>query len=454
MRTTSLRARMRLSTAACLAFVATLAGAPASHADIIAAVEVPSPAGTDLDIALVNAGTGARSTLPAGINTSADELHPSLTGDGARLAFQRVAVGGTPRILVYDRASGMTRDVFTATEAALELPATPWITQDGTGVLTGRPLEDLDPSAAGIEPSLTRTTLAGFPTGPFSKAVARLPGSFGPSGRTVDPIQSASGLTAVGIRFDGSPPRGVVELTSSAGTAVLGEPSAVLAHPALGSGVVVFARAPVSGGFVGAADLVSRTSDPTRAASASDGLLPPLVDSPVDESRPAFTSDARYLGFVRHGFDNHDRLCVFDTQTQTLLNSNGVDLGLLPSSGIGGSAARNGNLALRQQAVLAKTSVTSSGTVSAQLLAPTGVGIFVQRIVGHHELLGKTVPKLRAVGGVPFGQHAAGLFRTRWDHKVDGRRLKPGRYLVTVRAVTTDGLVRELGRSFRVRVQR
>jgi hypothetical protein len=58
------------------------------------------------------------------------------------------------------------------------------------------------------------------------------------------------------------------------------------------------------------------------------------------------------------------------------------------------------------------------------------------------------------VGRVPLGLHQAGRFKIQWDHRVNGKRLKPGRYLVTVRAVTKAGVVREFGKSFTVRIRR
>ena len=65
----------------------------------------------------------------------------------------------------------------------------------------------------------------------------------------------------------------------------------------------------------------------------------------------------------------------------------------------------------------------------------------------------RTVPTLKLVGRVPLGQHRAGHVRVKWDRRVGGRRLARGTYLVTVRAVTRRGVVRELGKSFTVRIK-
>jgi hypothetical protein len=428
--------------------------APAARADIIAATEVASPSGADLDIALVNAATGDRTALPAGINTSANELHPSLSDDGQRLVFQRVdPVAGTNRTIVYDFSTGRSADLFDAFEAQQDQPVTPLMLGDGADVLTGRPLEHKDPNtpAGSLQPSFTLIRLDSFPAGPFTKGQSFMAKSFDSAGRTEHPIDH-SGTFAIGIRFGTSPVRGDIEIVGRTGTALIAENGAFIGHPALTSSLVAFERAPVFKRVVAPADLAFRTSDAANAASAPNGFLPALVDSTRDESRPSFTSDDRFLAFVRQVADGHDRLFVFDTQTQTLLNSNGIDLGTLAPIAQG-LARRDGGLALQQKVVLSVTTMNLNGLITARLLAPTGVGILVQRIVGHHKLLGKTVPKLRFVGRVPFGLQKKGHFRVRWDHKVNGRPLKPGRYLVTVRAVTRNDVVRELGGSFTVRIR-
>jgi hypothetical protein len=95
-----------------------------------------------------------------------------------------------------------------------------------------------------------------------------------------------------------------------------------------------------------------------------------------------------------------------------------------------------------------------SGALTFKIIRPTGVGILVQRITGHHDLLGHRVPTLKTVGKVPFGKQRKGRRRIHWDHRVNGHRLRRGRYLVTVRAVTSKGVVHDLGRSFTVRIKR
>jgi hypothetical protein len=87
------------------------------------------------------------------------------------------------------------------------------------------------------------------------------------------------------------------------------------------------------------------------------------------------------------------------------------------------------------------------------LVSPAKIGILVQRVVGTQTLLGRTVPKLRAVGAVPLGTFRKGRSSVRWDRTVNGRPLKPGTYRVTPRAVAKDGAVREFGTPRTVRLR-
>ena len=65
-----------------------------------------------------------------------------------------------------------------------------------------------------------------------------------------------------------------------------------------------------------------------------------------------------------------------------------------------------------------------------------GVGILVQRVHGHH---------LKSVGRVPLGTHAKGRLKLRWNLRVNGKPLHPGRYRITLRAL--DAHKRVLGLS-------
>lgn len=73
-----------------------------ARADITAVTETRTANG-DLDLVREDVSTLTPSPLPAGVNTAADELHPSLSPDGTKLAFERVdSQAGTTIFFVVD----------------------------------------------------------------------------------------------------------------------------------------------------------------------------------------------------------------------------------------------------------------------------------------------------------------------------------------------------------------
>ena len=206
-----------------------------------------------------------------------------------------------------------------------------------------------------------------------------------------------------------------------------------------GTGIMVFEKRPAGG----TGDILFRFTDPVAPRAVETFALPPIVNTPADEGHPAITPDGRYIGFVRQD-EAHLRAFVWDTGTQTLVDEDGFDLGQIDRTA-------RGNLSLRVDPLVKFTRVGQQGLISFNLLDPTGVGILVQRVVGKHELFGKTAPK--PVGRVPLGKFKKGRGHVRWNGRVNGRRLKPGRYQVTVRAVSPKGAVLDFGtpRTFTVR---
>jgi hypothetical protein len=178
-------------------------------------------------------------------------------------------------------------------------------------------------------------------------------------------------------------------------------------------------------------------------------LLPAIVNSPsASEYAPAFTSDGRYVAFLRRtsGVGANDRLFVWDSQTQTLLNPSGVDVG----------TAANNNLndvSLYTRPTFQSTSVSLAGRVTFTVLQPTSVGLLVQRVKGHHRLFGRSVPTLKPVGRVPLGKFGKGSRKAHWNLRVNGRPLQHGTYQVTVRALTRKQQIRDLGKPKIIRVR-
>jgi hypothetical protein len=420
-----------------------------ARADFFAAVNVASPDRTNLDVAITNASLGGGVALPAGTNTAANELHPDITPDGKRLTFERVdPVAGTTRVIVVDLSTNQTADVFTGFETATRKPTDPSITADGEFVATGGPF------SSGFA-AVTLTNLANFPAGPFSHSLVAL-ASRSSDGSTINPdiagdpklsgtkyVASArSGGTRAELIF-GSP-------SQSSALARTGTTFPRGALAATDSGFMLIETAPFLFGASGQHD-ISVTTSATGVASPTP--LPPIVNTSRDESQPALSADGRYVAFVRRvlvepGPTARDRLFVWDSQTQTLLRTSGVDLGPLSTRDVG-------NVGLYQKPVIVSSTVKRSGTVSAQLAQPSGVGILVQRIIGKKtkEILGQPY-KLRTVGRVPLGKFPKGRLRTRWDLKVNRKRLRPGRYLVTPRAVGPRKVVRELGKPRVIKVKK
>jgi hypothetical protein len=413
-----------------------------ARADFFAAVNVAAPAPrTDFDIAVLNASTGARVTLPIGTNTPADELHPDITPGGKRLTFERVdRAAGTTRIIAVDLSTNQSADLFDGFDAATTKPVDPTITPDGQTVATGGPVTS--PNSF-VQRSLTLTSLANFPTGPFPHSVLKSRSSTGGgnSMSITNPDAGGHGWFILTSRVPGS--RSVVTLLDSGGrdsTPPFDDGAKNDNRGALAANNLKLALIQgASAGDNGTGDIFFSPPNLAIPIFGPVTALPAIVNSPLDESQPALSADGRYVAFVRHGSDSHDRLFLWDSQTQLLLNAAGVDLGAV-------STRDDGNVGLYQRTLFVSTAVTSLGTVKFQLAQPAGVGILVQRIRGRKRILGRKAYKLGPAMRVPLGKFKKGRRRTHWNFKVNGKRLPLGRYLVTLRAVTPDVIVRELGK--------
>jgi hypothetical protein len=418
------------------------------RADIFAAVTVAAPSGrSDFDVAVLSASTGARMTLPAGTNTTDDEIHPTISKDGKRLAFQRHnASNGTVRIVVVDLSTGQSSDLFNGFEVAQRPPGEPAISPDGSTVVVGGPFTQA--ASQSYFADLVSTDLAPFPTPPYAHTTVRPQyGFFGP-GTMRDLVVGGNGLVAYAVGSNITSQL-VLEQGATASMPQANLPISV-ANPAIAAddptlvafdqrtlqtdlkhftnGDIVFRPATVAG-FVGT---------PTP--------LPALVNSSLDESQPALTPDERYLAFVRHVRGDHRALFVWDSQTQTLLNPVGVDLGSVDNRDVG-------SVSLFVHSLIKTSQLGPGGLVGVNLTGPSGIGIIVQRILGTHRVLGKRGYKLGPASRVPLGTLKKGRHAIRWNLRVNGRRLAAGPYLVTVRAVTPKVVVRELGRPRVVRIR-
>jgi hypothetical protein len=429
--------------------VAALLAPAAARADIFAAVTVvTSSPRTNFDVAVLNASTGTRVALPAGTNTVDDEIHPTISENGRRLAFQRRSPAGTDRIVVVDLKTGQSSDLFNGFEAAQRPPGEPAISPDGSKVVVGGPLTPRDSMSNFAD--LISTDLAAFPAGSYAHTTLRPQYAVFLVGTVDDPVVGGDGLMAYAINDvnqqlvlmqpDGtaSMPQGHLP-TSDANPAIAAD------HPTL----VVFDQRTLSSDLqhFTNGDILFRPATVAGFVGAPTAL-PALVNTAFDERQPALTPDERYLAFVRDGRGNHASLFVWDSQTQTLLNPVGVDLGA--------NADTNrdvGSVSLFFHPLIKASKLGPGGLFDVNLTGPSGIGIIVQRILGTHRVLGRQGYKLGPAKRVPLGTFKKGRHGIRWDLKVDGRKLRAGRYLVTVRAVTPKVVVRELGRSRVIRVR-
>jgi hypothetical protein len=443
--------RMRISVAGVvMVLAASTLFATASRADIIAAVGVDGPGPDGLDIALIDTTTGAHLGLPAGINTPSNELDPSITPDGKRLAFERFDnVTHVLHILVADLATGHQANLFNAFETGQYAPVAPTITPDGKTVITGAASQ---PSGGLFVPTWIETDISGFPNPPFPHTIRQQPNlAFPDQGTTLDPsfdpAAGVHGITALTLRRSHTPPiaDGILVSDSGKNTNIFDSGGHSVDAPAYSSaaGVLLFER---TGSAPGVIDIAYRTLTTNGTPQFTTFLVPGVNSSTGASFSPVFTADGRDIVYAHTESAAHPRLRVYDTETQTLLDPSGIDPGGIPF----------GRISVYQTFFLTSTNFLFTAGVPRVLFtlsAPSAVGILVQRIVGHHRLFGRLVPVLRKVGRVPFGSFRRGKHRVRWDLRVNGRELPRGSYLVTPRALTKTGAVRELGRPHIIRVR-
>jgi hypothetical protein len=416
-----------------LALAVLLAAPATARADIYGVADGHTPfTSSGVDLFMFDASTGARVTLPSSINTNADETHPSISADGSKLVFQRD--GGAVRIVLASLPSGTQADLFNGIEQAANPQTSPAISADGKLVLTG---ERFQPGTPSVFSAITLTDLSAVPATRTQYKPQYSYGSGTQSGQSADPAISGNLLAWTSTQTDRTAGAILAKRDGAAALPLLNSPTAI-SHPALGTvdgaGIMLFEKRPAGG----KGDILFRFTDPVSPRTVETFALPPIVSSPGgDEGHPAITPDGRYIGFVRQ-FDSHLRAFVWDTETQTLVDDDGFDLGQI-------DVTAGGNLSLRSDPLFRFTRVGAQGLISFSLFNPTGVGILVQRIVGKHTQFGKMVPKLAPVGRVPLGNFKKGRGKVRWNGRVGGRRLKPGRYQITVRAVSPKGAVLDLG---------
>jgi hypothetical protein len=461
--------RRRLATLAVGAALLLAAALPASApaAGLIAAYD-RYEAGKGFEIGLANASTGTNLTVPAGVNTAADELHPALSVDGRYMLFERMQLlpklngdivpPAERTLFMLDRQTGIITTLATGNGA----PAGPtfanrtnrtvtWgvsphsttcciqkfqaVSDDNTiGGSTGFPLGFL-PAPAG---QLLDGTHAAMDSKPLTNLYVSWISSDANTG-----AQLNAGTTMVGLRETGQP------------RADFGSADTPVSHPAARRGDRYVAVDRTSGGD---AD-IQTISFP---AETSLTPAPAPITTTAPERMPAWSPGGLQLGFVRTT-NGRRQLAIFDLTPglQTIVNPP-IDLGAdAPSPQTRAFQSGWGGLSLAESSALDIPVVTCSTSCVLSLqtsltkvaLKPAvstttktqTIGIFVVRVTGKRKLLGRTVPRIKQVGRVPLGKTRKGRNLFRWDGKVNGRRLKPGTYLLTYRALRRERVVSTSG---------
>ena len=458
------RNRRRLATAAAGAALLLAAALPASApaAGLVAAYD-RYETGKGFEIGLLNASTGARLTLPAGVNTTDDELHPALSDDGRYLLFERMRLlpklngdivpPAERTLFMLDRQTSVITTLATGSGA----PAGPSFAHRSQRTVTW-----------GVRPTSTTCCVLKFQAVNSDNTISGSTGfPFGfvpaPGGQFLDVPHAAmsDGPTNVLLSWITSDANSGALLT--AGTTIVGlregaDPRADFG----GAGTPVSHPVPRRGdGYVALDQTTGGDADIQTISFPAETALTPApapITTTAPERIPAWSPGGLQLGFVRTT-EGRRRLAIFDLTPglQTIVNPP-IDLGAdAPSPQTRAFQSSWGGLSLAESSALDVPVVTCTTTCVTSLLTTslkptvsktvTGqtIGIFVARVTGKRKLLGRTVPRIRPVGRVPLGKTRKGLNRLRWNKKVNGRRLKRGTYLLTFRALRRDRVVSTSG---------
>jgi hypothetical protein len=451
---------------------ALLLGLPASApaAGLVAAYD-RYETGKGFEIGLLNASTGAVLAVPAGVNTTDDELHPSLSADGRYLVWMRtrllpklngdIPVPSERTLFMLDRQTGVITTMATGSGA----PAGPAFANRTNRTLTWgvRPHSGscCIQKFQAVTGDNTIAGSTGFPLG-FQPA---------PVGQNLDGTHAAMDsvpLTNLGVSWASTDANSGALLTG--GTTLVGlretgqlradfgDAASPVSHPVFRRGDQYVALDKTTG-----SDADIQTISFPAETSLTPAPAPITTTAP--ERIPAWSPGGLQLGFVRTT-EGRRRLAIFDLTPglQTIVNPP-IDVGAdAPSPQTRAFHSSWGGLSLAESSALDLPTVTCTSTcvglLQAQItkvpLKPTvtvttkgqTIGIFVVRVKGKRKLLGRSVPRIKPVGRVPLGKTRKGRNRFRWNGKVNGKRLKPGTYLLTFRAlrrqrvVSTSGSIR------------
>lgn len=456
----------------------------ASRADFLVAYDHPT-ASSGEDIALINASTGAHVALPPSVNTSASEFAPTLDQSGAILSFERrtLLAGGPETPLRFERRAVVVnlRTGAVVSNSLVSTTAELMPSLDPTGrALAFSSYGDGDvyrdsAELRGVFTSFDRPLASGFdvptyncffgcsealgvkvlqaaasggsqPVVTWARELYQPRGDTFPFGTPLPSrvligteivahrLASAFGGAYVANADAQNIARGIFEGPGGQG-GINPDPSpALFSDPAPSpSGLIAFERRRITS---------TGTPAPADVAfldlNTGDVNADPLagVTSPLDERFPVWSDDGRYLAFLRHSPDDHDRLVIFDFFTQQPLNSVQFDLGVIPDA-TGALRRQISSIGFAHPApppTIVCDASCQSFITSTQVKGGSSIGYLVQHVVGKHRVAGRRVPRLRAVGRVPLGfrRHR---FRVAASLVVAALHLKDGTYQIVARTL-------------------
>ncbi len=452
--------------------------ATASAAGLIAAYE-EYVTGSGFEIRIVNAATGAQVTVPAGVNTPDDELHPALSNDGRHLVFTRMKLlpklngdivpPAQRRLLSVDRQTGTLTElppgvgpVFTSTSLTWGIRPQPQGPNEQVN-REGQSRVGLSSSVGTLPPPASteiRSTVPGVADIPHAAAIPVLFSEplFAANGCqpcivprasrylslfTHDPVTGALVKSVARLSLFGE--TGTFADRATFGTLDFGDNGAPAGHPVPRNGDGYVAMDRTTGED---ADIHSITFP----GESQTTVAPAPITTTSPERMPAWSPDGLKLGFVRSS-GGQRKLGVFDATPgiQTVVN---------PPVGIGTEAPSPqtrafqnvyGGLSIANGPASTAPAITCDAACRAKIAGAAGlqtipltpkvttttkIGIFVARVVGKRKLLGRTAPRLRVLGKVRLGTAKKGRRnRFRWNGKVNGKRLGRGTFLLTYRSL-------------------
>ena len=498
-------ARRALAALTATAFAMLLVPATAG-ATLVAAYETFD--GGDFDLRLKNAATGSTLTLPAGVNTADDELHPALSADGRFLAWTRMKLQPqldgdivppperqlfwldrtTGAITQLSNGAGGTGPTFTSkTTTSTNFT---WGTRPATvGIDQQSPPEGRTTIARTADLSTVPPTTSREIRGDMNDSNLDIPHAAAirslyseeTFGGGCGPCQSPRDARYIQLAYH-DPANGALSESSvrlwSFGYAGAQAPlsGSVLRFASFGSGNSPAGHPmPRSGDGYTALHLASGGNFDIQTLLYPTELTltpaPAAINTANAERMPAWSPDGIRLGFIRTASGTR-RIGIFNATpgVQNLQNTP-IDIGPeAPTPQTRQFQDVFGGLSLAETTIGTSSTTTitcgssclssiSGATLGSPVALKPGstltttIGIFVVRVTGTTKLLGRTVPRIRPVGRVPLGTARKGRNTFRWNGKVNGKRLSAGTYLLTFRALR-GSVVTELSDSIRFKVSR